>query len=151
MSRRYVNIKYLASSEYCFFLIEIFFMVLAFEIICVLWLYFLNTTVKHLSQIIILYSWPLQLNLISVTVLTTLILAKSDSKIIYFLGFLYFFILFSSFYITAVDTSNFIRGRKDWFLLGSVGLQLVLIIITGILIYQTTSFIDVIDLALLLH
>lgn len=128
-----------------------FSLVLVFEIICVLWLYFLNTSVKHLSQIIILYSWPLQFNLISVTVLTTLILAQSDSNIIYFLGFLYFFILFSSFFITAVDTSNFIRGRKDWFLLGTVGLQIVLIIITGFLIYQATSFIDVIDLALLLH
>lgn len=117
------------------------------SLLSILWIRFSNKKVSHISQVILLYSWPLQLNIVITALIVTLMISGFSPTLMLLLCGLYFLIHFGSFIITAIDTSNYLAANKTWFLVGTVALYTVLI--TGALLWLGLQpiFIEVMSLA----
>ncbi|MDZ7772059.1 MAG: hypothetical protein U5K31_04865 [Balneolaceae bacterium] len=99
------------------------------ESISILWLLGLNKRIRFFSQVTNLYNWPLQANLVTVTVLFALMVARPGGGGIAVGLLLIVFLLFflGSFVLTAFDTSRLLTNKRAWFLLSTVGLYLLLL------------------------
>lgn len=103
------------------------------QMVSVLWIYITNKKLTAFSQILNLYSWPLHLNLIVVTFLIVFSRVGFDEIWILILGALFILIWFFSFNIAAIDSSKFLDDGRTLFLLGTVGIHVLIAI--GILVY----------------
>lgn len=103
--------------------------------ISVLWIYFANTELTALSQILNLYSWPLHLNLLVVTLLIVCNQVGFNEYLILIFGVIFVLIWFFSFNIAVIDSSKFLQTAlsKALFLSLTAGIHLLLIL--GILYY----------------
>jgi len=96
----------------------------------VIWLYIFTRRVKHIFQSVTIYSWPLQLNLISATLITPLIISGSSFSVLLLLTSVFVVIWVGSYIISAKDIASFITQNKHLYLLATIGL-LILLIATG--------------------
>lgn len=103
------------------------------QMVSVLWIYITNKKLTAFSQILNLYSWPLHLNLIVVTFLIVFSRVGFDEIWILILAALFILIWFFSFNIAAIDSSKFLDKGRTLFLLGTVGIHVLLAI--GMLVY----------------
>jgi len=117
-----------------------------YQVICLAWLGLSNPAIKHLSQVLNLYTWPLQVNLIIVTLITTLMLSGTGTWLIYLLTAAAVLLNLSAFFITAIDTAPYMDDKQAWFLLGA-GFQLVLLGLAIVYTLQFTGLPDVLQLA----
>lgn len=117
-----------------------------YEFICLLWLGVSNPAIKHVSQVLNLYAWPLQVNLVIVTLITTLMLSGTGTVIIYLLTACAILLNLSAFFITAIDTAPYMADKQAWFLLGA-GLQLILLGLALVYTLEYTGLPDVLQLA----
>lgn len=117
------------------------------ETVSIFWLRFANPEVHFISQIVNLYPWLLQLNLIVATLASIVLLAGWHPIIIYFLGCLFIIFFVSSFTVTAFDTGYYMQSNRYWYLAGTAGLYLALLAGTIIWLFLLREFINVIYLA----
>lgn len=116
-------------------------------VISILWIKVSNKEVRSFRQVLNLYAWPLQINLILATAMVTLLMAGSYPKITLILAILFAAVHISAFVVTAIDTSKYLASQKALFLVGSVGIYLLLWI--GLAYWLIDSDIpDVVQLAL---
>lgn len=105
-----------------------FLLSLAVEFVAILWLLLLNRGIDHFSQVTNLYNWPLQLNLVTVTVLFAILISgqvpRTGTTLLFL--FLYLAILFGSYLLTAFDLSK-ATPKRFRFLLSTAGLYLLLL------------------------
>lgn len=120
---------------------------LAVHLFSVLWIRLTNKKVTHFSQVILLYSWPLQLNFILTLLITTLMLSNSSYGLIYALSIVFVIIFLGAFIITAFDTSNYLSSRRIGFLLASIGLYSTIWIVLITWVLSNSYFLDVLNLA----
>lgn len=118
-----------------------------FHLISILWIGLLNKQVKYTSQVALLYSWPLQINFIIVTLMVTLMMAASAPGIFYLLAGFFALILTGSFAIAAFDTSYHPSGGKKLFLVSSLGVYCILLTGLAVWILRNNYLIEVLQLA----
>lgn len=125
-----------------------FLLSLVVELVSILWLLVVNRRIDYFSQVTNLYNWPLQLNLVTVTVLFALLIAGGAAgwAVSFLLG-IYGVVLFGSFLLTAYDTSGLVPKRFV-FLLSTAGLYLLLLAGLTVWIVSYTDFPTVLSLAL---
>ena len=114
-----------------------FFITLFAEIICVTWLKYTNPDITHLSQLLNLYPWPLQINLLVITLMLTLFLAGQSIILIYAAALIFLLIFLSAFIITALDSSRYVASKKILFLVGTMGAYITIMV--GLLIWMAAS------------
>lgn len=107
------------------------------EIVSVLWIYLLNKQMNFFNQAINLYSWPLHLNLLVVTVLVVLNQVENTDGWILSIALLFTLVWFFSFNMAAIDSARFLDSGRVLYLIGTVGLHVI--ILGGIVIYLTYS------------
>lgn len=120
---------------------------LIIETASIFWLRFTNPEVHFISQIVNLYPWLLQLNLIVATVTSIVLLAGWHPIIIYLLGCLFIIFFVSSFTVTAFDTGYYVQSNRYWYLAGTAGLYLALLAASIVWIFFLRKLINVIYLA----
>lgn len=125
-----------------------FLLSLLVELVSILWLLVVNRKIDFFSQVTNLYNWPLQLNLVTVTVLFTLLISGTGTgwAVSLLLG-VYGLVLFGSFLLTAYDTSGLVP-RRFVFLLATAGIYLLLLSALTAWIVSYTEFPTVLSLAL---
>ncbi|CAN5303015.1 hypothetical protein BH23BAC3_BH23BAC3_09190 [soil metagenome] len=118
--------------------------------ISVLWIYFANTELTAFSQVLNLYSWPLHLNLLLVTLLIIFIQVGFNEYLILILGVIFILIWFFSFNIAVIDSSKFLETTLSKVLFLSLTAAIHLLLILGILFYMiyTPSILEPILFAL---
>ncbi|MDZ7715878.1 MAG: hypothetical protein U5J95_06655 [Balneolaceae bacterium] len=120
---------------------------LAIHLFSIFWIRLTNKKVTHFSQVILLYSWPLQLNFVLTLLITTLMLSSSLHGLIYVLSIAFVIIFLGAFIITSFDTSNYLTSRRIGFLLASIGLYSVIWIALITWMLSSPHFLDVLNLA----
>jgi len=113
-----------------------------------IWLININAEIKYFSQVLLLYSWPLQLNIIICLLLVTVMISGASRSLFYLLCILFLTIQLSSFIITSFDTSGNLTVNRIWFLSGSIGLYIVLLSGFAGWVLFYTSLPEVISLAI---
>lgn len=98
---------------------------LVLQAVSVIWIYMLNKELNFFSQILNLYSWPLHLNLITVTLLVVFNQQGSAEFWVLSLSMVYALIWFFSFNLAAIDAAQFLERRKGLNLFLTVGLHLI--------------------------
>lgn len=125
-----------------------FLLSLLVELVSILWLLVVNRKIDYFSQVTNIYNWPLQLNLVTVTVLFALLISGGEAgwTVSLLLG-VYGVVLFGSFVLTAYDTSGLVP-RRFVFLLATAGLYLLLLAGLSVWVVSYTDFPTVLSLAL---
>lgn len=103
---------------------------LLLESVCILWLLGLNKRIRYFSQVTNLYNWPLQANLVTVTVLFALMVSRPGGghvTVALLLG-IFLLLFLGSFVLTAFDTSRLLSRKRLWFLLSTVCLYVLLLV-----------------------
>jgi hypothetical protein len=124
-----------------FFLLGLLFALLI-QGIAILLLYLFTNHVNHIAQPLVLYSWPLQANLLTATILTPVIISGGKGPVLYSLTLLFLIIWIGGYLITAYDIANFIPTGKFFYLLASVGVLAILIISGIYYLYSHTALPD---------
>jgi len=115
---------------------------LILQAISILWIYLLNNKLRNFSQIINLYSWPLHINLFSVTFLVMFNQVGFGTEWIMALGIIFSLVWFFSFNIAAIDAAKFLDKYRLLNLLGTVGLHVLIVIIALWFIFFSPAIID---------
>lgn len=89
--------------------------------IAILLLYVFTSEVNHISQPLLLYSWPLQINLLTATILTPVIISGGSGHVLYMLTILFLLVWIGGYLMTAYDIANFISRGRLLYLLASLG------------------------------
>lgn len=124
------------------------FLALVVELTQLLWLFLPNKAFKHLSQVMLLFSWPLQLNFLTVTTSATLLLAGRYQHFALILAAGFFLIWLIGFFAAAFDCLQYTRDGKGTYLFWTVLLKLIIIAaLTGWFFYNGSLY-EVLQLAL---
>ncbi|MGM0588212.1 MAG: hypothetical protein ACQETE_07365 [Bacteroidota bacterium] len=122
--------------------------IIALSFLLISWLYLSNRDLNHFSQPLMLFSWPLHTNFITVSVMVTSVMAGAGSLWIYSWVLITIVVALLAFFIAAIDLFQYTRKLPLIFGLASVGLYLSLITFGLILILSSSSFWQTIELAL---
>jgi len=112
------------------------------QTLSVIWIYLANKNLTSFSQILNLYSWPLHLNLIVVTFLIVFNQVGFDEIWIFILSALFILIWFFSFNIAAIDSSKFLDDGRFYFLTGTIGVHIILMLGALIYLLNTPSLLE---------
>lgn len=121
-----------------------------FQIIAIIWISLANKEIRHSSQILSLYSWPLQLNFLALTAMSVLFQIGTTNTWFYVLAVFFVMNWFNAFNMASVDTSRFKLGGRTVYSLLTIVLHLVSTVIAITLLYMFTPFFQAIELAYLL-
>lgn len=122
--------------------------VLLFQCIALLWLYFSSEILHRFSQVLNLYTGVFHLDFIIVTIMVVLFMNAAPWYLILPCGVIYGLIWYLAFNIAALDTSQHMIQQRGSFLFYTIGLHAILSITALILILVFTDLIEVLDLAL---
>lgn len=121
-------------------------LILAVELIAVLWIYLPNKEMTHFNQALNLFTWIFHLDFIIVTLLVTAYFAEWGSTFIVILSILYLLIWFSSFNITALGASKRLGMNRNAYLIKTIVLHTVISIVLLVLLFSFDALWDVIGL-----
>lgn len=118
------------------------------QLVCIAWLWAANSGITHLSQVINLYPWPLQLNLITSTFTAAFFFGGENETAIYLFSAIFMIIFVSTFPLTVFDTLPHENKRPRLFVAGTVGLYIILLFGTAAWIAASPALVNVAALAL---
>jgi hypothetical protein len=123
---------------------------LLMQFLSVLWIQLLNRQLQFFSQTLNLYSWPLHINLIVVTLLV--VFNQSGMADALIAGFCILFALtwFMSFNVAAIDAARFLEKGKVLNIFLTVGLHTLIVIVLIWYLLTNPAFIEPVRLALAL-
>ncbi|MEX0684427.1 MAG: hypothetical protein WD267_03390 [Balneolales bacterium] len=116
------------------------------NLICIGWLFLMNSGIHHLSQAAIFQLWGQHLNLFIVTLLITLILSGRNIITINIVAILFLVIFFGSFVYAVIDAGKFTYTRYYYFPL-TIITYLILLGGFGFWLIFYTGFNEIWDLA----
>lgn len=99
----------------------------AISLISILWLYLAHRKENSLTQVATIYAWPLQLIFISATVTIASFSAGGSNHIIVLSCIFTLLIFLLGFIFTAIDIARFKASHPIIYLLGTIGLYIILI------------------------
>lgn len=117
------------------------------HLVSVFWLFIMNKQATHLSQVLNLYSWPLHLNLLLVTLLVILSQAESSELWIFITASAFVVVWFLSFNFAAVDCAKLLEKFGSVYLLFTVGLHFLLLLGAVILLFNFPFVLEPFQLA----
>lgn len=120
------------------------------HLVSVFWIYILNKQTSHISQVLNLYSWPLHINLILVTMLVFFHQSRADSTFILATLIAFVAVWYMAFNLAAIDCVRFLEKYKAANFLLTVILHIL--VITGLLVwlFKSPSVIEPVRLAFFL-
>jgi hypothetical protein len=118
-----------------------------FQLISITWLRLALNGVANITQVINLYTWPLQLNLFTATLISLFFLSGPSQDFIFGLCIIFALLFALSFIITAADTGRFVRRKKIQYYAVTMGLYLFGLIGFVSWLFSSSSLQDVIELA----
>ncbi len=95
--------------------------------VSILWLHFLNRGLPHISQTLTLYAWPLQVNVIIVTLAIIGLNTGINHIVMIILFSLFLFIWFMSFNLAAIDSAKAVPSKYVIYILATAGLHTIII------------------------
>lgn len=133
------------------FLLWGFLTAILFLALCICWLLIAAPQIKHFSQILNIYPWLLQLNIIVVTIMVT-VYASGGSRLLLFIASLLFLLIsLAPFIITSIDGINFLNKKnRIWVANSTFVLYIVLLAGLGLWIYLSPQLLKIAELALTL-
>lgn len=148
LAAHYPALFFLSSSAYDLFILTVA-IVLAYSLISLIWLYVFHKQLKSITQIMILFAWPLQINIVLGTLIIALHVSGVHSSIITTAAGCMMLVSAGSFIITATDATRFLAGKRARYLLLTTGVFLLLLIAAGIgLLVFNDRFWEVLNLSL---
>lgn len=120
------------------------------HLISVFWLYILNKQATHISQVLNLYSWPLHINLVLVTLLVITSQAGGSELWIFIIAAAFILVWFLAFNFAAVDCAKFLEKFGALYLIFTVGLHLVLLFAIVVLFFNLPFILEPFQLAITL-
>jgi len=104
------------------------------------WIHLTNRKTR-LSHAVTLYTWPLQLNLIIILIMTALYLTTEAGRTLTTFSLLFFLIWFLSFNIAALSIAKYVRNYRVIYIFLTVGIHflLVVLLITAGVLYPPLS------------
>lgn len=121
---------------------------LVLQVISVTWIYLLNRKMHFLSQALNLYSWPLHINFVVVTLLVVLNQTGTAELWMASLSILFAVIWFLSFNVAAIDGIRFLPANQVTYFFLTVGLHTVIIGLLIWLVFYTPSVYEPLKMAL---
>ncbi len=125
-----------------------FVLAVVLQVISVLWLHLLNSQLKHFSQTLNLYSWPLHLNFLVATILIVFHGQNPSDNWTFILLSLYAFIWMMSFTMAAFDGARFLDRLKLLYILLTVGIHILLFSFLAWLLLNSPSIYEPFQMAL---
>lgn len=149
LATHFPAIFYPGFEKLCLFAVGL---VIAFfsHVISVAWLHLLNEKLQQLSQTVNLYSWPLHINLIIVTLMVYFVQLNNAHNWLIAAVIAYFMVWFFSFTIAAVDSARFLDKYRAFYLFLTVGIHSLLNMAGIILIFWLPFIYEPIKMAFLL-
>lgn len=120
---------------------------LSLALISILWISLSSFKFTYLSQILNLYSWPVQAGYIPVTILVALLMAGAHNSLILITAVAFMLIQLIAFPVTAIDLSRYLRKNKAFFMAGTFGLYLILLL-GGVVLFISSNIPEILALAL---
>lgn len=121
---------------------------LLLQLISVVWIYFLNRNMNYMSQALNLYSWPLHVNFLTVTLLVVLNQTGSAELWMASLSILFAVVWFFSFNIAAIDAARFLKSNQVTYIILTVGLHIAVVAFAVWLVFYTPSIYEPLRMAL---
>ena len=117
------------------------------ELLAVILIYIANQSVRHINQVLLLYGWPLQLNIILCGIALTVYQANNWQGYIILIAGAYVLIWLFAYLIAVMDLNSFTTERKGLFLSCTLGAGILSI--AGIIYYIVqTGSLQIVQLAL---
>jgi hypothetical protein len=116
----------------------------------VIWIHLLNKNLQYFSQTLNLYSWPLHINLLIVTLLVVFNQAGMANALIAGFSILYALVWFMSFNVAAIDAARFLDKGKVLNIFLTVGVHTLVVVLAAWYLLITPGFIEPVRLALAL-
>ena len=132
-------------SYFMIFILGFLFFILI-NVICTVWLFLMNSGLRHLGQAAIFQIWPQHLNMFLVTLLITLILAGRSIIAINIVAILFLAIFVGCFFYAVMDAGRYTFTRYYYYPLTIITYVLILAGF-GVWVYFYTGFLDFWDLA----
>lgn len=120
---------------------------LLLETISILWIFILNNQMNFFSQVLNLYSWPLHINLLVVTLLVVLNQRGAEDFWMLITSFLFALTWFFSFNLAAIDGARFLKQYRILNLLATVGVHVVIVVFAIWYVLNTPEITEAVGLA----
>lgn len=129
--------------------IAVFGITLIFSLVSILWLYFSHKSLRSITQIMTLFAWPLQLNIIFGTLAIAIHVSGGDPSFIALLAGSMVAVCLGSFMITSFDAIKYSTGDKLRYISLTAGLYLLVFVALAIWLLEFNDpFWEVIDLSM---
>ncbi len=122
-------------------------LLIIFQITAIIWISIFNREIRHLSQILTLYAWPLQLNFLVLTIMSTLFHASGQTKSFYVLAAIFVFIWFNAFNLAAVDTARYKQKGRILYAFSTIVLHFSITAAAVLFMLYNTPFYQVLQLS----
>lgn len=123
-------------------------LILAIELMAILWLYFPNKEMTHFNQALNLFTWIFHLDFILVTLMVTAYFAEWSSTFIVILSVFYLLIWFSSFNITALGASKRLGMNRNAYLIKTIVLHSLITILFLSFLLSFDTLWDILELVI---
>jgi len=121
--------------------------IFAIELLTVLWMYLTNQSVRHINQVVLLYGWPLQINILVCGAALTIYQANMWEGYVILLAGAYVLIWLIAYLAAIMDMSSFTKKKRGVFMILTLGIGILTLV--GISYYLiNTSSLQVLQLAL---
>lgn len=148
LNYHFPGLFFFSGSEYDIF-ITVFGMIMVFSLISILWLYLAHKSLRSITQIMTLFAWPLQINIVLGTFAIAIHVSGGDPLIIAVLAGLMLAVCLGSFVITAMDVIKYLANKRFRYMSLTAGLYLLVLIGVGVwLLEYNDPLWQVIDLSL---
>lgn len=107
--------------------------ILVFSLISILWLYFSHKSLRSINQMMIMYAWPLQVNILFGTVAIAFYVSSEHPKVIAVLAGLMLAVWLGSFIMAARDAAQHLTRKRLKYISLTAGIYLI--VLAGIAIW----------------
>lgn len=117
------------------------------EIIALLWLFIPSKSLTHFNQASNLYTWAFHLDFILMTLILVLKLSHISPVLLLILSIAFMLIWFTTFNMTAIDSSRYLIKDQNKYLIYTVGLHTLIFLAVFMAIFSINSVRDYLSLA----
>ncbi len=140
----------IAGHNYFSLFVTGFLLTLIMMTIGVAWLYFPSKSMRHISQVLSLYTWVFHLDFLLVSVMLILFLTGSSEVTIIVLSILFVLIWLSGFALTSFDSSKYLQKGRLSYLFYTIGIHAIINILMIVVALSSEFFLDILELVIVL-
>jgi len=145
----YPLLSSLPANHYSFFSIGVVFSALS-KALSILWLHLFNRELRYINQVLTLYTWPLQINLLIVTFAVIGFNTGMSEFWMISLFVTFLIIWFMSFNIAAIDSAKALEGKSIIYLIATVGVNTLVCTVMAVTVFMIPEIIKPLQLAIYL-